>query len=115
MRRRGPPSTLHLFQGPLPPRSHPKHTLPSLPHPVFRPEGSLSRDPCSLPRARQAVPDHIISPLALELAAICRSSGSTPNSPNKRRRGPWDDSACFEVTVDVDSILAPPKPVAMGL
>ncbi|KAH0830282.1 hypothetical protein J3R83DRAFT_1647 [Lanmaoa asiatica] len=123
MRRRGPPSSLRLFQGPLPPRSQPKHTLPSVPRPVFRPEASLPRGPAPAPRRRQASPDHLVSPLSLELAAICRPSSSgdsTPTSsltwsPTKRVRGPWDDSSCFNFAVDVDSILALPKPAATGM
>lgn len=100
MRRRGPPSSLRLFQGPLPPRSHPKHTLPSFPRPVFRPEASVS-----VPRTRHANPDYQI-PFSLELATICR-----PDVPSKRVRGPWDDASCFDIVVDVESVLAVPKPV----
>ncbi|KAF8126517.1 hypothetical protein EV363DRAFT_1174160 [Boletus edulis] len=109
MRRRGPPSSLRLFQGPLPLRSHPKHTLPSVPRPVFQPEAFLARGPALAPRP--------LPPLSLELAT--GSSGNlTPTSspswsPTKRVRGPWEDSSCFDFVVDVDSILALPKPVAM--
>jgi len=35
MPRRPAPTALRLVQGPLPPRGHPKHTLPSPPHPAF--------------------------------------------------------------------------------
>lgn len=126
MRRRGPPSSLRLVQGPLPARSQPRHALPSVPRPVFHPEAFLSRGPAPAPRTRQANPSHLIFPdlpLTLELAAICRpssSGNSTPTSsptwsPTKRVRGPWDDSSCFDFVVDVDSILALPKPVAMGV
>lgn len=127
MRRRGPPSSLRLVQGPLPPRYQPKHTLPSVPRPVFQPEASLPRGPAPAPRTRQPNLDHLIfpdlPPFSLELAAICRpssSGSSTPTSspswsPTKRVRGPWDDSSCFNFAVDVDSILALPKPVAIGV
>lgn len=128
MRRRGPPTSLRLFQGPLPPRSQPKHTLPSVPRPVFQLEGSLPWGPSPAPRTRQANTDYLIFPdlpplSSPELAAICRPSSngnSTPSSsptwsPTKRVRGPWDDSSCFNFVVDVDSILAPPKPVAAGV
>lgn len=127
MRRRAPPSSLRLFQGPLPPRSQPKHILPAVPRPVFRPEASLPWAPAPLPRTRQANPDHLIfpdlPPFSLELAAICRpssSGNSTPTSsptysPTKRVRGPWDDSSCFKCVVDVDNIVALPLPVAMGV
>ncbi len=36
--RRPPPSSLRLVGGPLPARSRPKHTLPSLPRPTFHPK-----------------------------------------------------------------------------
>ncbi|KAF8556903.1 hypothetical protein OG21DRAFT_506075 [Imleria badia] len=126
MRRRGPPSSLRLVQGPLPPRTQPKHTLPCVPRPVFQPEAFLLRSPAPALRTRQADPSHLIfpdlPPLSLELATICRPSSSgnstptsSPSSPTKRVRGPWDDSSCFNFVVDVDSILALPKPVAMGV
>ncbi|KAF9228774.1 hypothetical protein BS17DRAFT_772498 [Gyrodon lividus] len=122
MRRRGPPSALRLFQGPLPPRSQPKHALPSIPRPAFHPEGTHPR--CPTPARRSA---HMtfsdLPPLDLEVAAICKSSSngnSSPtspptSSPNKRLRGPWDDSSSIALVVDVDSILAMPKPVATGV
>ncbi|KIK95859.1 hypothetical protein PAXRUDRAFT_139761 [Paxillus rubicundulus Ve08.2h10] len=120
MRRRGPPSALRLFQGPLPPRSQPKHTLPSIPLPAFHPAAALPHGPTPAPRSR---PTHVISPdlPPLDLAVICgpNSSGdlsSTPtSSPTKRLRGPWDDSSSVALVVDVDSILAMPKPVAIGV
>lgn len=120
MRRRGPPSSLRLFQGPLPPRSQPKHALPSIPRPVFQSEAFLSR---GSGQTRQAIPNHPdLPPLSLELAAICGSGGSGNSSPTssagwsptKRVRGPWADSSCFGIVVDVDSILALPAPVATG-
>ncbi|KAG8217220.1 hypothetical protein J3R82DRAFT_5306 [Butyriboletus roseoflavus] len=127
MRRRGPPSSLRLFQGPLPPRSQPKHILPTVPRPVFQPEASLPWAPSPLPRMRPTNSDHLIfpdlPPFDLELAAICRPSSSgdsTPTStptrsPTKRVRGPWDDSSCVNCVVDVDKILALPQPAAMGM
>lgn len=35
MPRRPPPTPLRLYVGPLPPRSQPKHTLPSVPRPAY--------------------------------------------------------------------------------
>ncbi|KAI6117606.1 hypothetical protein EDD16DRAFT_1588052 [Pisolithus croceorrhizus] len=49
MPRRPPPSALRLFQGPLPPRSEPKHRLPSVPSPTFYPKGALPRQPSPPP------------------------------------------------------------------
>ncbi|KAH9925260.1 uncharacterized protein B0H18DRAFT_1009324 [Fomitopsis serialis] len=50
MPRRPAPTPLRLSQGPLPKRSEPKHTLPSLPRPVFHPPPRASQGP--LPRER---------------------------------------------------------------
>ncbi|CCM03845.1 uncharacterized protein FIBRA_05994 [Fibroporia radiculosa] len=50
MPRRPAPSPLRLVQGPLPLRGKPKHTLPSLPRPVFHPPARLSQGP--VPRER---------------------------------------------------------------
>ncbi|KAF9234776.1 hypothetical protein BU15DRAFT_52118 [Melanogaster broomeanus] len=125
MRHRGPPSALRLFQGPLPPRHQPKHTLPSVPCPAFHPEAFLLRGPALPHRSRQSSPSQLsfpdLPPLDLELAAIGRlsSSGnssptSSPSSVGKRLRGPWDNSSSIGLRVDVDSILAMPKPAAIG-
>ncbi|KAI9568948.1 hypothetical protein HD554DRAFT_632246 [Boletus coccyginus] len=120
MPRRAPPSSLRLFEGPLPPRSQPRHTLPSVPRPVFHPTAFLPREPAPAPRSRQPNPGHLIfpdlPPLSPELVGGYPSPNSSPAwSPSKRVRGPWDDSSCFDLVVDVDSMLAPPKPVAVGM
>ncbi|KIJ60601.1 hypothetical protein HYDPIDRAFT_116897 [Hydnomerulius pinastri MD-312] len=132
MRRRSPPTALRLVQGPLPPRTQPRHTLPSIPRPAFLPLDSLPRGPTPPPRTRQTSPAHLLfsdlPPLNLELASICRpsssgsssptSASSSPTSeriPGKRLRGPWDDSGSVGLVVDVDSILAMPKPVKVGV
>ncbi|KIJ17085.1 hypothetical protein PAXINDRAFT_167886 [Paxillus involutus ATCC 200175] len=123
MRRRSPPSALRLFQGPLPPRSQPKHTLPSIPLPAFHPEAALPYGPTPALRSRPTHTFPDLPPLDLELAAICRpsssgnsSSTSSPtSSPTKRLRGPWDDSSSVGLVVDVDSILVMPKPAAIGV
>ncbi|OJA12042.1 hypothetical protein AZE42_02046 [Rhizopogon vesiculosus] len=124
-RRRQPPSALRLMQGPLPPRTAPRHTLPSLPCPAFHPEASLPRGPAPSPRTRRADPARLafpdLPPLDVEIATICRSASSTPttlsSSPTseKRIRGPWEHSGCISVQVDVDSLIAFPKPTAVSL
>lgn len=50
--RRPPPSSLRLVGGPLPARSRPKHTLPSLPRPAFHPKVT----PMPGPKPRRRVP-----------------------------------------------------------
>ena len=60
MPRRAPPTPLRLYQGPLPPRSRPKHTLPSLPCPTFRPRLLAMGAPN--PRSRAQSIDDLLSP-----------------------------------------------------
>lgn len=82
---------------------------------MFHPEASLRHGPTSVPRMREANPDRLIFP---DLPPLALGSGSTTptSSPSWRRvRGPWDDSSCVEYVVDVDRVLALPKPVAMGV
>lgn len=119
--RRAPPSALRLVQGPLPPRATPKHTLPSLPCPAFRPDAILPHGPIPQSRIRRAdsmratFPD--LPPLDLEIANTYRSSSSTPTSPisGHRSRGPWNHSSSISVQVDIDSLIALPKPAAFCL
>ncbi|KAJ8593898.1 hypothetical protein M405DRAFT_785325 [Rhizopogon salebrosus TDB-379] len=124
MPRRPPPSSLRLVQGPLPPRTAPRHTLPSIPCPAFQPEAMLPRGPAPSPRTRRADPARLafpdLPPLDVEIATIYRSTSSTPTSSlsptsEKRIRGPWEHSNCISVQVDVDSLLAFPKPAAVCL
>ncbi|KZT74234.1 hypothetical protein DAEQUDRAFT_295721 [Daedalea quercina L-15889] len=53
MPRRLAPTPLRLVQGPLPKRGEPKHTLPSLPRPVFHHPSRASQGP--IPRERAQV------------------------------------------------------------
>ncbi|KAJ7445798.1 hypothetical protein B0H11DRAFT_402990 [Mycena galericulata] len=45
MPRRAPPTSLRLVQGPVPPRSLPRHTLPSVPRPTFSQPAMVARGP----------------------------------------------------------------------
>lgn len=116
MPRRPPPSALRLFQGPLPPRSEPKHRLPSVPSPTFYPKGALPRQPSPPPGvkpnfARVACSE--LTRLGPEISMYGPSPTSSPCCTTKRRRGPWDDSSSLDLHVDVDSLLAVPKPVVV--
>ncbi|KAG2158064.1 uncharacterized protein EDB93DRAFT_743153 [Suillus bovinus] len=118
--RRAPPSALRLVQGPLPPRAAPKHTLPSLPCPAFRP---LPHEP--IPQARIQRSDSIrpilsdLPSLDVEIANTYSSSLFTPRSSSPTSghciRGPWNHSSSISVQVDIDSLIAFPKPVAFCL
>ncbi|KAG2041561.1 hypothetical protein BDR03DRAFT_727162 [Suillus americanus] len=121
--RRAPPSALRLVQGPLPSRATPKHTLPSFPCPAFQPEATLPHGPMPQSRMRRAdsmrvtFPD--LPPLDLEIANTYRFSSSTPTSSSPtsghRIRGPWNHSSSISVQVDIDSLIALPKPAALCL
>jgi len=53
--RRRPPTALRLVAGPLPPRSKPKHTLPSIPRPAFYAKINDSNGPTPRRRATTEV------------------------------------------------------------
>ncbi|PSR88849.1 hypothetical protein PHLCEN_2v4998 [Hermanssonia centrifuga] len=144
MPRRAPPTPLRLISGPLPLRSRPKHTLPSLPRPTFYPRVTLSRGP--KPRSREVaateeptlqfhmtydlLPGIIIPDMCTRRTSSDSDSsspvstnsydtGSNPSSPHSKgftvARGPWDHSASISVPFDVTSVLAAPRPVAVNV
>ncbi|KAH7909143.1 hypothetical protein BJ138DRAFT_1067566 [Hygrophoropsis aurantiaca] len=126
MPRRSPPSALRLVQGPLPPRNQPKHMLPTVPIPAFHRDDQLLRGPSPPPRTRRPGHTHMISAELppLDLSSICKSSVSSEPSPSsspvstssgKRIRGPWDHSSSISLEVDVNSMLALPKPAAVAI
>ncbi|KAJ4501755.1 hypothetical protein C8R41DRAFT_13131 [Lentinula lateritia] len=114
--RRAPPSPLRLVQGPTPPRSAPKHTMPSVPRPTFCPPMIVSRGATGRPRASALQVDVVmkeiksasLSPLSAH--ASPRSLGSISESPTTLRvRGPWDHSASIILPFEAEEILAPLK------
>ncbi|EGO21690.1 hypothetical protein SERLADRAFT_474423 [Serpula lacrymans var. lacrymans S7.9] len=123
MPRRSPPTALRLVQGPLPPRSQPRHTLPSVPRPVFQPVAYLPRGPSPTPRPRipgeSAATYSQLPPLDINFSSAPSSNSSSPvlgSSPasGSRVRGPWDHHRSIELRVDIDSILKMPMPVVVG-
>ncbi|KAF8078168.1 hypothetical protein FPV67DRAFT_38451 [Lyophyllum atratum] len=112
MRRRAPPTSLRLVQGPTPPRNAPKHTLPSVPRPAFHPT----------PAAKQTAPirsrsqSFLLPCLDMAGSATTLESDVYPRSAVITKvRGPWDHSGCIAVEFDVENVLAPLKPVAISL
>jgi len=88
--RRLPPTSLHLIQGPLPVRSKPKHTLPSLPRPAFYPKVHVPKDGPEV-RARRKARDVVLVDehrphgdfpvqVALQLSTRLRSNSSRRSS-----------------------------------
>lgn len=124
--RRPPPSALRLVTGPAPPRSAPKHTMPSVPRPAFHPPCVVSRG--SVPYGRQITtqpqPGLMLSPLDHQLPPPFlydtnspSSASTTPTSSplsSKIMRGPWDHSGSIVVPIDLHNVLTPLKPVAVS-
>ncbi|TFK67884.1 hypothetical protein BDN72DRAFT_69953 [Pluteus cervinus] len=108
MPRRPPPSALRLSTGAKPPRNTPKHTMPSLPQPVFQPSAFPNKGPA--PRSRDSFR------LELGLETVLDADPFTPQSRGTPQmvRGPWDHSGCIAVGFDVGTVLRPLKPVAVG-
>lgn len=141
MVRRSPPTPLRLYNGPLPTRGQPKHTLPSLPCPAFCGPAPLSSStstnaPGPVPRARMMhteLPQLHIPDLAIPGLFTALDTGSGPSSPTsaasstgslsgggrKRSkefvRGPWDHSGAIRVPFDVSTVLAPLRPAAINV
>ncbi|OJT14171.1 hypothetical protein TRAPUB_9282 [Trametes pubescens] len=144
MVRRSPPTPLRLYNGPLPTRGQPKHTLPSLPCPAFcgpAPHSFATATPGPVPRARMVhteLPQLHIPDLAIPglFSAAYSDTGSMPGSPTsaassvsslsgglggarKRSRefvrGPWDHSGAIRVPFDVSTVLAPLRPAAINV
>ncbi|KAJ6618278.1 hypothetical protein B0H10DRAFT_2030115 [Mycena sp. CBHHK59/15] len=122
MPRRAPPTSLRLVQGPVPPRSVPRHTLPSVPRPTFSQPATVARGPAPRQQAAQyedpllsakftALPEIIIPP-----NTSLPSSMLSATSPSSRGslRGPWDHSGCIPTPLDVESLLRPLQPVALA-
>ncbi|KAJ7929318.1 hypothetical protein B0H13DRAFT_1964827 [Mycena leptocephala] len=110
MPRRSPPTSLRLVQGPVPARSVPKHTLPSVPRPTFSQPAVLVRGPSPRQQARQQE-DPVLAAKFTEIPAIL-----IPPTPSSRGslRGPWDHSGSISTPIDMESLLTPMKPVALA-
>ncbi|TRM59400.1 hypothetical protein BD626DRAFT_508210 [Schizophyllum amplum] len=87
MPRRSPPTSLRLAEGPTPARTFAKFAVPSLPRPTFHPPSVMARGPRSRPQTAAQESDwKLLVPFGAQQV------GST--------------------VVDLESILALPKPVA---
>lgn len=143
MPRRLPPTPLRLHNGPLPARGKPKHTLPSLPRPVFYGPTPIAATTAAraVPRARMThaelpalvIPEAAAAAIipgafsAVSAMTAVEPSWSGPSSPTsasstasskKSRefvRGPWDHSGSIQVPIDVGAMLPPPMPAAINV
>ena len=127
MPRRPPPTSLRLVTGPTPPRHKPKHVLPSIPLPTFYPlrvkESDLQAAAARQTMERRQMMAHRELPtLDIPLPYGSGSCNTSPVSAGSMReegrgkiiKGPWDHSGCILVDFDVESVLAPLKPVAVS-
>jgi len=124
MPRRPPPTALRLATGPTPLRNKPKHTLPSIPLPTFYPlrvkESDLQAATARQTTERCQTITHTELP-TLDILSLPYGSGSGNTSPasvgdgrGKIIKGPWDHSGSISLDFDVESVLAPLKPVAVS-
>lgn len=137
--RRPPPTSLRLVDGPLPARSRPKHTLPSLPRPTFHPKVT----PMPGPKPRRRVPStediflfinglntpttiHNLVPLSIPTGSSRggedsgasspvseRSDESSPPSPSGNEHARRSSVGYFPF--EGSTILAVPQPVAVNM
>ncbi|PIL23743.1 hypothetical protein GSI_13493 [Ganoderma sinense ZZ0214-1] len=137
MPRRSPPTPLRLHVGPLPPRSVPKHTMPSLPRPAFHGAApTINTTTGAIPRPRMThielpslvIPEPAAPSTALTAASLETQAWSGPSSPTSAEstrsttrkksreftRGPWDHSGAIHVPFDVGAVLPPPMPAAIN-
>ncbi|EJD02117.1 uncharacterized protein FOMMEDRAFT_109294 [Fomitiporia mediterranea MF3/22] len=104
MPRRPPPTSLRLHKGPMPSRGQAKHTLPSVPRPVHVPSDVTRSTVKPAPEPRiMATPPH---------GSVY--SQRHAHSIEDPVRGPWDHSRAVSLPIDVGSVLALPKPVAIS-
>jgi len=131
MPRRQPPTALRLVTGPTPPRNRPKHTLPSIPAPTFHAASSITPKhaaPRQTAEKRARMTFAQLPPL--DISFTTTSSGNTSpvsagsvksvgsikglGAGGKVQRGPWDHSGTIALDINVESMLAPLKPVAVS-
>lgn len=120
MPRRAPPTALRLHSGPTPPRTHPKHSLPSIPQPTFYPFTSLP--PPRATTSPRPTPRNLATLVPLDIPLVPSPPSSRSSSPRSGNvserfvRGPWDHSGTISSALpfDVESMLKPLKPVAVG-
>lgn len=86
----------------------PKHTLPSVPRPIFHP---LAFVVGPAPRARCSDQDGTTGIPALIIPSPAASDSWSPSgsASGKILRGPWDHSGSIPVPFDVEKMLAPLK------
>ena len=114
MPRRPPPTPLRLHQGPMPSRGKPKHTMPSLPRPVFHLPIPVVTGFAPRPRAR-SVAKH--DEPALNLQTMTPDQLPNLAFPSRlsldSRRSSTDSGASSPVSVSSrESDSSPPSPAS---
>ncbi|KAJ7090192.1 hypothetical protein B0H15DRAFT_948714 [Mycena belliarum] len=123
MPRRSPPTSLRLVQGPVPPRSVSKHTLPSVPRPTFAQPATMVRGPAPRQAMQRADPllaakyadlPAIVIPPTVSLPGSLLSATSPSPRARKSIRGPWDHSGSIATPINMESLLTPLKRAALA-
>lgn len=93
--RRRPPTALRLITGPLPPRSKPRHTLPSLPRPTFHTKAAQAKGSGPLPRPRvnELIPLGVVSNTPSKTPPVREVCHDLPLSFGIDGTGPSDDES----------------------
>ncbi|KAH9048514.1 hypothetical protein EDB84DRAFT_1456389 [Lactarius hengduanensis] len=109
MPRRPAPTPLILYQGPLPPRSRSKFTMPSIPRPIFLPPSMATRGPTR--RQVHNVGDNTKPEYGMKgvhespPGPVVRVGGGGGG----RIRGPWDHSGSCRIDAESGTVVMPPK------
>ncbi|GJJ12505.1 hypothetical protein Clacol_006748 [Clathrus columnatus] len=109
MARRPPPSALKLYQGPMPTRSHPKHTLPARPCPALALPKLMPLYDIFFATSMQK---SVFSDLRLPLEISGGEKGQDDAVTYSPLRGPWDRSRSFDEShIAIETLLKHPEPV----
>jgi hypothetical protein len=107
MPRRSPPTPLRLYQGPLPLRSKPKHTLPSVPRPTFVPMVQAGPGPLPRTRVQESLPVVQFDALRLsynQLPIMTPREGPSSRRGSHSRSTSWDSESGMSPTLSVGSL-----------
>ncbi|KAI0340682.1 hypothetical protein BDW22DRAFT_1360112 [Trametopsis cervina] len=102
MPRRSPPTPLRLHEGPLPPRSKPRHTLPSVPRPTFVPMAPAAHGPLPRTRVQEVMP--VVHYDATRLSYTQLPVLTMPSRSTHSRRSSWDSDGSMSPTSSVGSL-----------
>ncbi|KAI9466037.1 hypothetical protein BJY52DRAFT_317395 [Lactarius psammicola] len=113
MPRRPAPTPLLLYQGPLPPRSRSKFTMPSVPRPIFLPPSMVIREPARRQQVHTAG-DNTKPEYGMKGVQESPLGSGVRAGGGGRIRGPWDHSGSYRIVAKTETVVMPPK-AAVGI